>query len=41
MGGIDEEHTVESIKALEEALLKLNYKFRKGAGLEALKAALS
>jgi len=41
MGGIDEEHTIESIKALEEALVKLGYKFNKGAGLEAAKRVLS
>ncbi len=40
MGGIDEEHTVEAIKALEEALAKLGHKFTKGAGIEALKKAI-
>ncbi len=35
MGGIDKEHTIESIKALEQALVKLGYKFKVGAGLEA------
>jgi aspartate aminotransferase-like enzyme len=35
MGGIDKEHTVESIKALESALAKLGYKFKAGSGLEA------
>lgn len=41
MGGIDEEHTVESIKALEEALTKLGFKFKAGSGLEALNKALA
>jgi len=40
MGGIDEEHTIESIKALEQALAKLGYKFKAGAGLEAAKKIL-
>jgi aspartate aminotransferase-like enzyme len=40
MGGIDEEHTVESIKALEEALVKLGYKFKKGCGVEAARKIL-
>ncbi len=40
MGGIDEEHTIESIKALEAALVKLGYKFNAGAGLEAAKVIL-
>ncbi len=35
MGGIDREHTMEAIKALEEALTKLGYKFKKGSGVEA------
>jgi aspartate aminotransferase-like enzyme len=35
MGGIDKEHTIESIKALETALAKLGYKFKAGAGLAA------
>jgi aspartate aminotransferase-like enzyme len=34
MGGIDKEHTIESIKALEAALAKLGYKFKVSAGLE-------
>jgi len=33
MGGIDEEHTIESIKALEQALMKLGYKFNIGSGV--------
>ena len=41
MGGIDEEHTVESIKALEQGLSKLGYKFRIGAGLEATRKVLT
>ncbi|MDP3804523.1 MAG: alanine--glyoxylate aminotransferase family protein [Candidatus Omnitrophota bacterium] len=41
MGGIDEEHTLESIKALEQALTKLGFKFKTGAGLEAAKKILS
>ncbi len=40
MGGIDEEHTIESIKALEEALAKLGYKFKAGSGLAAAKKIL-
>ncbi|MDD5496375.1 MAG: alanine--glyoxylate aminotransferase family protein [Candidatus Omnitrophica bacterium] len=35
MGGIDEEHTIESIKALEGALAKLGFKFKAGAALDA------
>lgn len=35
MGGIDKEHTVESIKALESALTKLGYKFKAGSGIDA------
>lgn len=34
MGGIDTEHTIESIKALEEALAKLGHKFKKGSGID-------
>lgn len=41
MGGIDKEHTVESIKALEAGLAKLGYKFSPGAGLDAVKKELS
>ena len=40
MGGIDEEHMTESIKALEAALAKLGYKFKAGAGIEAAKKIL-
>ncbi len=40
MGGIDEEHTIESIKALEQGLVKLGYKFKLGAGIEAAKRVL-
>ncbi|MBU0880888.1 MAG: alanine--glyoxylate aminotransferase family protein [Candidatus Omnitrophica bacterium] len=35
MGGIDKEHTIESIKALESALLKMGYNFKAGSGVEA------
>lgn len=35
MGGIDKEHTIESIKALEAALIKLGYNFKTGSGVEA------
>ena len=41
MGGIDEEHTIESIKALEQALAKLGFKFKAGGALEAAKMVLS
>ena len=41
MGGIDEEHTLESIKALEQALAKLGYKFKQGAALAAAEKALT
>ena len=41
MGGIDEEHTIESIKALEQALAKLGFKFKAGGALEAAKMGLS
>ena len=34
MGGIDEEHTLESIKALEAALAKLGYNFKAGSGVD-------
>ena len=40
MGGIDKEHTLESIKALEGVLAKLGYKFKKYSGLEAAKKVL-
>ena len=40
MGGIDKEHTLESIKALEGALARLGYKFTAGSGLEAAKKIL-
>lgn len=40
MGGIDREHTVESIKALELALAKLGYKFKAGSGLAAAEKIL-
>jgi len=33
MGGIDKEHTMESIKALEAALAKLGHKFTAGSGI--------
>lgn len=35
MGGIDKEHTIESIKALEAALAKLGHKFTAGSGIAA------
>jgi aspartate aminotransferase-like enzyme len=35
MGGIDKEHTLESIKALEEALAKMGWKCKACAGLDA------
>jgi len=41
MGGIDKEHTIESIKALEQALVKLGYKFKTGSGAEAASKLLS
>lgn len=41
MGGIDREHTVESIRALEAALTKLGYKFRTGSGLAAAEKILA
>lgn len=41
MGGIDREHTIESIKALEQALAKLGYKFKIGSGAEAASKILS
>lgn len=37
MGGIDKEHTLESIKALEEGLLKMGWKCKACAGFEAAK----
>ena len=40
MGGIDAEHTIESIKALEQALVKLGYKFKAGSGAETVKKIL-
>lgn len=41
MGGIDKEHTIEAIKALEQALVKLGYKFKTGSGVEAASKILS
>ncbi len=35
MGGIDKEHTLESIKALEAALAKMGHSFKAGSGTEA------
>ena len=35
MGGIDKEHTIESVKALEKGLEKLGHKFKAGAGIDA------
>jgi len=40
MGGIDKEHTLESIKALESALAKLGHKFNMGSGIGAAKEIL-
>ncbi len=40
MGGIDTEHTIESLKALEQALTKLGYKFKAGSGVETAKKIL-
>ncbi|MFA5144185.1 MAG: alanine--glyoxylate aminotransferase family protein [Candidatus Omnitrophota bacterium] len=40
MGGIDREHTIESIKALEQALVKLGYKFSAGKGVAAAEKIL-
>jgi len=41
MGGIDEEHIMESLKALEQTLTKLNFKFKAGAGIAAAKRVLA
>jgi aspartate aminotransferase-like enzyme len=40
MGGIDAEHTIEALKALEEALTKLGYKLKAGSGVETAKKIL-
>lgn len=40
MGGIDKEHTIESIKALEQALSKLGHKFNAGSGITAAEKLL-
>jgi aspartate aminotransferase-like enzyme len=40
MGGIDREHTIEAVKALEMGLSKLGYKFTMGAGVAAVKNIL-
>ncbi len=40
MGGINEEYTIESIKALEQALIKLDYGFKAGSGQEAAEKVL-
>jgi aspartate aminotransferase-like enzyme len=40
MGGIDREHTLESIKALESAISKLGYKFAAGSGVKAAEKIL-
>jgi serine---pyruvate transaminase len=40
MGGIDKEHTMESIKALEGALAKLGYKFKAGDAIMAAEKIL-
>ena len=41
MGGIDKEHTIESLKALEQALAKMGHKFNLGAGVAAAEKILS
>jgi aspartate aminotransferase-like enzyme len=41
MGGIDREHTLASLKALEAALSKLGHMFRAGSGLAAAEKTLS
>lgn len=41
MGGIDREHTIESMKALEQGLAKLGYKFKSGAGISAAEKILN
>jgi aspartate aminotransferase-like enzyme len=40
MGGIDQEHVIEALKAFEAALAKLGHKFTSGAGVEAAKKVL-
>lgn len=40
MGGIDLEHIMESIKALEETLTRLGHKFKAGSGVAAAKKIL-
>lgn len=40
MGGIDTEHTIESIKALEQALAKMGHAFKAGAGVQTAEKAL-
>ena len=40
MGGIDKEHTIEAIKALEQALAKLGHKFSAGSGISAAQKIL-
>ncbi len=40
MGGIDREHTIESIKALEQVLAKLGHKFNAGSGTAAAEKIL-
>lgn len=40
MGGIDTEHTIESIKALEQGLAKLGHAFQAGKGIETAKKIL-
>ena len=40
MGGIDTEHTIESIKALEQALARLGYKFKAASGVDTAKKIL-
>jgi aspartate aminotransferase-like enzyme len=40
MGGIDEEHTIEAVKAVEQALAKLGHKVSLGSGVETAKKIL-
>lgn len=40
MGGIDKEHTIEAIKALEIAIAKLGHKFTAGSGVSAAQKIL-
>ncbi|MDP3790638.1 MAG: alanine--glyoxylate aminotransferase family protein [Candidatus Omnitrophota bacterium] len=40
MGGIDKEHTIESVKALEQALIKLGHNFKTGTAVAIVEKAL-